>query len=379
MDTLFLIGAGFSVPARYPTSAHINNKFLKTENRILKFSSSEWQWDDYSEVESHNGRLNSDHKRISYLLSDLVQYYLRGRGNFDYEDFYDYLQDETHSNQIKLYCELVNERLKSGGFGDYYCFKNPGYNEIKTVQECVNYLIADILQRPYEREKQADLYSRFINKINAIGEVDIFTLNHDLLIEFLFNREKIAYSDGFTTVGSEIVCEDKIVLSTFKNEFKNPIKLHKLHGSVNYYKFTELENKGVGNLFRSTNKEHFFKTNDYLHKHTAAIRDINTGEILQSLNPDITPQFITGKSKSKKINSSEIYRTQISTLQKCLKRCKNIIIIGYSFGDSHINELLLENNDRPFTITNINPRIKFPFEKEFKLSFVNNINSIVDV
>ena len=105
-----------------------------------------------------NGRLNTDHIRYSYLLSELVeQYQIETARVFNYEEFFDWFVKKSGSDDIKDYCTTVNNRLttelsyqKDSG----YLFQSMGCMEWHKSYEIINYLIADLLVRPYQRGRE---------------------------------------------------------------------------------------------------------------------------------------------------------------------------------------------------------------------------------
>jgi hypothetical protein len=66
---------------------------------------------------------------------------------------------------------------------------------------------------------------------HVIGHVDVFTLNHDLLVERLFAQTGIPYSDGFgaSTSGVSPFTEDWLVGSA------HACRIFKLHGSIDWW------------------------------------------------------------------------------------------------------------------------------------------------
>ncbi|MGG9970804.1 SIR2 family protein [Ferruginibacter sp. SUN002] len=380
MATSFILGAGFSVPAKYPSGHTLNEKFFKNlENNILKFSSGEWKWDEYDISTAQNGRLNWDHLNISYLLSVLIEHFqMETFMPFDYEEFYDWINKAYPEELIKKCCTTVNIRLEKDfkELPKVYLFQDPGLNEYRSVQECYSYLIADILNRPYKREENGNLYDQFIELLRKESAADIFTLNHDNLLEYLLTIRGLQYSDGFTAEGSLICNDQKKQLPVFNDVYSEAIKIHKLHGSIDYYQFSEME-QSQGGVYYDTGKYWFFKTNNYWDIHTASLINSDTKEIVQSLNPDIKPQFLTGKSKQLTISEHQIYKQLYSHLKESLATTNKLVIIGYSYRDKHINEEIkqcIENNS--CEIFNVNPYVAFPFRRNYSQTNIHELDSI---
>ncbi|MCA0381489.1 MAG: SIR2 family protein [Bacteroidetes bacterium] len=379
MAITFLLGAGFSMEANYPSAHALNEKFFtNVENKLLKFSSGEWMWDEYDEVTSHNGKLNTDYLNVSYLHSELIDVFQKTTFQpFDYEVYYDWIfQNDFSISIIKECCQRVNQRLKKTykSISDDFLFSDPGVNELNKIRESYVYLIADLLRRPYDREINSNHYNAFINCISGI-ESNIFTLNHDTLLEHLFAKNNIKYSDGFSSNESILVNVEKNPLTVFTNSFEEKTRLHKLHGSIDYYRFQELsQSNGV---YYDTSNYWFFKPSTYWEKHIVSKIDPTNQKIIQSLNPDIKPQFLTGKSKSEKMSNHLIYKNLYTRFKNSLRSTEKLIIIGYSFRDNHINELLihfLSVNTCP--IVNINPYVSFPFRRNYSKLNITELKSI---
>jgi hypothetical protein len=369
MATTFILGAGFSIPAKFPSGHSLNEKFFKNlENNILKFSNGLWTWNEYDHSTAQNGRLNLDHLNISLLLSELIEYFQKLTFlPFDYEEFYDWIHREYDDALIKQCCYEVNKRLESRKSPDYsgHLFQNPGLNEYRKIQDCYSYLIADLLGRGYKRKENANQYSQFIDSITKDAETNIFTLNHDSLLEDLMTKDKLRYSDGFSTINSRIINSENEKMPVFTNEYQNGIKLHKLHGSVDYYLFSAMKPSNNG-IYYYTGDYWFFKPEKYWDIQTCKLIDQDYREVLQAVNPDIKPQFLTGKSKLGIINDHLIYKHLYSNLQNSLLTTNKLIIIGYSYRDTHINKLIKECLDiNSCEIVNVNPHVSFPFRRNF--------------
>lgn len=369
MTTTFLLGAGFSVPAEFPSGHTLNEKFFKNlENNILMFSDGQWTWDEYDNSMAQNGRLNTDYLNISLLLSELIETFQKETFlPFDYEEFFDWIHRNFDADLIKKSCDNVNKRLASLDIPAYsgHLFKDPDINEYSSIQECYSYLIADLLRRPYKRTENLNYYSRFIESLKKDKKADIFTLNHDTLFEYLMEVSAIVYSDGFSINNSMIVNNEKEKLEVFNNDYKADITLHKLHGSINYYQFAEMKESDNG-FYNYTGNYWFFKPRNYWDIHMASLIDPVTDQVIQSVNPDIKPQFLTGKSKVKVIDNHLIYKQLYKNLKDSLSVTKRLTIIGYSYRDKHINQLIKEALETSvFQIVNVNPYVTFPFRKNF--------------
>ena len=379
-----LLGAGFSAPAGYPTGGLLNQKFfVNMEDKMLRMSSGEWVWDDYDDATSNNGRLNYKYLNISYLLSEFVEMYQQEYFKvFNYEEFYDWFK-ELYGNQelIEKLSEKVNARLRNDfGIDDTseHIIKDPNINQYRNVYESFNYLIGDLLGRNYKRETKKSEYKPILDFFKEFENVNIFTLNHDLLMEYLLYENSVNFSDGFSSLNSIITGQNNEKLEVFINSFPEKVKLFKLHGSVNYYCFEEIVQDGM--LSRRTDNYWFFKPNSYHNKHYAKRINPVTNEIIQQWNWNTVPQFLTGKNKKDFLTNQNFYKDIYKTYINSFENCDTLLIHGYSFSDLHINSVIKNSLDKyEFKIININRSRTFPFRKNYSTDFVKDIKSIAEL
>jgi hypothetical protein len=105
----------------------------------------------------------------------------------------------------------------------------------------------------------------------------------------------------------------------------------------------------------------YFKTMDYHTKHGAIDIDEN-GEIIQRWTPQITPQFIMGDNKFKIIENDKMYSAIYQQLQENLPSSDQLIIVGYSFQDEHINRVIQSSLKSINKTIHINPGLRFPYQ-----------------
>src|SRR5690606_39241022 len=319
-----LLGAGFSANAGMPTAGHISEKFNRDlREKLLAFSSGEWAWtDDKSGTALNNGRLNFDYLAYSYVFNELVKSYVANRGSFIYyEDFYQFIID-SYENTEKV--ESIFENPKSELLEDHprlsenvysknylYAFEKKQFFKIN---EIINYLIGDILRIiPQPDDELAKIYQNFISYLKGFEEVDIFTLNHDLLLERLLQINKIEFSKGFNLEFSPVQHEGNPV-PFFNNEFNKSIRIHKLHGSLDFFEFAHFKRDGM--IWSPTGESDYFMTTNYYIKHKSVMINPQTKEIIQDYNFDVVPKFITGTNKTQTIKNDKMFSSLFSNLDK---------------------------------------------------------------
>ncbi|HJT66391.1 MAG TPA: SIR2 family protein [Pyrinomonadaceae bacterium] len=147
----------------------------------------------------------------------------------------------------------------------------------------------------------------------AVDEVDIFSVNHDLLIERELRRTRKAFADGFGESWGDV-----LRFNWSWNQPNTKVRLYKLHGSLDWY------------LFRSQSVDQFGKVKgDPEH-----CRDEN-GNRLSLLQPQ--PRFLTGTVVKEQSYGTTVTGECFAELRRRLAMHKTLICSGYGWGDKGIN------------------------------------------
>lgn len=385
---IVLLGAGFSYPAGLPLANDIRARFDRDQkSKLLRMGSGEWLWeDDKDDTTKHNGHLGFDQLAYSYILDEIVKTYNKEIEDFyNYEVFFAYIMEKF--KDIDWFKEVYKRAKATLIIDKPYLIEEPvphsGYLMIldndpylQQLAQIINYLISDLLFIKADKIDEAfQDYQIFLEYIDQFDRVDIYTLNHDLLLEGLLQRAGVNYSRGFTDINSEIQYEDQ-PLKVFKNDFTERIKVHKLHGSLDYFRFEHYEDRGRMFL-QSTGKYNYFTTNDYRAKHFATRVDPKTKRVIQDMNFDITPKFITGTNKSEIIGNDLMYSHLLQNFKDSIESAETILISGYSYGDEHVNKELQKRID--LEVINQNPFNSYPYEcrSSINLENLNNLSEFI--
>ncbi|MFA9187823.1 SIR2 family protein [Flavobacterium sp. FBOR7N2.3] len=371
-----ILGAGFSANAGFPLAQAVNERFNRNQTqKLLRMSSSEWLWkDDKDETTIHNGTIQADANIYSYVFNEVVNQYKLENGDFtDYEDFFQYVL--TNSPKKEWY-KNINEQAFNKYLGDhphmntsegleYLEYYRNSHHSI--IIEIINYLVADLLFLKIPEDVILKFYKSFVDYIQQFDEVSIFTLNHDLLLEGILDYFGIKYSRGFSEKESPIFYEDN-PLPAFNDDFSDSkIKIFKLHGSLDYYRFEETENSQL------TGRYNYFSTRGYRAKHYARRVDFKTGKTIQEINSDIIPKFITGKNKPEIIKNDIMYSSLFNHFKNDISQAEHLLISGYSFRDEHINSEL--EKQKAMNVTNQRRTQNYPFSAKK----INDIDSFDDL
>jgi hypothetical protein len=183
-------------------------------------------------------------------------------------------------------------------------------------------------------------------------------LNHDVVVESILNTSSIAFSDGFSNTNSNIIGASGNLQAVFQNDFPEPIWLSKLHGSIDLYGFIVANKKE--HFYQPTGERIYFKPESYEDKHHAKRIDSTSKEILQDFNFEVFPRFITGLNKKLLIDNDKMYSTLYKSFESELSKPSDLLLIGYSYLDHHVNTVL-QNSSAFELVINVNPGPKYRF------------------
>lgn len=380
MDTLtnnisLLLGAGFSIPEGYPTTADINKRLKKISQDEIHIHSSGSAW-------FLNGKedLNSwSRKEEKFFVQKFLEFYnseiIEGK-DFHYEDFFDYYSELSRPNGLDSKSQIFFEKFNKHA---EHAFDH--YNWLLNFNETFNQLLSSLLllkwpesvhwTRPYRKN-----YAEYLELLEELGQnhnVHIHSLNHDLLMEKLFHTDTLAgnIDDGFEEEGSpfyssythlekmrgstdvEPVSTYRVRIRRFTNKFNKKFCFYKLHGSIDNYIFN-LDNKEYTAIksLRGLSYHEFVKE----------VRDGNDGYSYAEGHTVPYPDFLSGTSnKILSYDRQFYYKPVFNHFIENLKKSKNLIVIGYGFGDSKINEYLIEHFLSDKTKTLIDIDVKRPY------------------
>lgn len=347
-----LLGAGFSAPMGYPIGNDMNNGLLNFDESALDFApcgTLASSTDGTKPKFQMDGVLNN-HQKYFIFCKRLIKEYTKAHDDmFDYEQFCDFI--ETEEAKQERYQRLCDDLLDDCESYEHY---------LSNVSHIYNQMAAHLLKDKtgkswYDDEPFKvnfyDGYNGFLTYLSELSReviVNVHTLNHDLLFESFNNTGFINgdISDGFDEYGSEyygkLATKNRTYhcrLERYKGRYNTPIRLYKLHGSLDYVPF--------------------YRRNEYgwmIPENYVKIKwGIGAGDIMKSrkskIGYDISPfeyhaDFLTGTtSKIKRYNEPLLFRKLFKKFRKNLRDADKLIIIGYGCKDEGINEMIKENFD----------------------------------
>lgn len=347
-----LIGAGFSAPKGYPVGSTLNDLLLKCNADNFGFASC-----GSLIVSTQEGKKPSVGYKTSYdtefeFCMDLIQYFNKKNGYFDYEEFYDFFRYDAikdsevgkvaesylwHSNLEQLlfslkniYTQLIAYYLKDGKGKKWY--DDEPYS--MGLGYCEGY--TGIL--------------KYLHQLSKEYIINVHSLNHDLLFESFARTEFMAgeFCDGFEQLGSPYygaLNHDgrtyHVRLERYTGKYDKRFRLHKLHGSRDYGVYHSSD----GSL---AVPENYIKTR----------YGIGFGELYKEIKNkegnltyeecwiNYHADFLTGTtSKIARYNEPLFYKNMFQKFTSNLQEAEHLLIIGYGGKDSEVNRIILENFD----------------------------------
>jgi len=317
---LFLIGSGASLDAELPSVGTITHHVRSGAGVFLG--------DDarfYLDPENPNfGRLRPEAEPVIAFVGRLAErasaYYdsVFGPGHeIDYEELaflsaqVERALSQTQENPAVF--DFARELAESvdGGLPAVHGIALNAYNYIRDVTRV-------LLDRPLPR---TDHLLAIVDACRASDQVELFTLNHDLVLETALERAGVAFSDGFERVYGD--------LRVWSDSFNNGnVRLLKLHGSLSWWGFWLPGEDWRGPVTaRVTN-------GDALHARG------EDGRML-GVPHDLRPLFLVGTFDKIFGYETWIFPDQHFRFQESLRSADRLVVVGYGFRDQAINSRLI--------------------------------------
>jgi hypothetical protein len=308
-STALLLGAGFSLPFGMPSTEKLTELLVTSEeSKFVKntledyCTKEEWRKKnphkidpDLVEAEAYHNIIRFLYEKEQAIESKLVR-------KINFEDIYSLLYFLAYPSQSACYQryadgfieyldKLSDEKktklkiswLERDLLNDLKKGDTHPYSEAMKMLKC-------IIAKELEKHNGVDvtlLKSKFWDYLFKSEKINIFSLNHDLIIEQILGHKSKDFQDGF---------ESKNGFQEFTDNFSdnNKINFLKLHGSIDWF-------------------YHGF----HVKKH-----------------PNSTERaFLTGTQNKYEEYLIDIYSDLKWHYKRLLKDTEKLIVIGYSFGD----------------------------------------------
>jgi hypothetical protein len=182
--------------------------------------------------------------------------------------------------------------------------------------------IRDITRSMLDHQpSRTDHLAAITDACRNVEEVDLFTLNHDLVLEAALQDAGVVFSDGFEHQYGD--------LRIWSGSFSSPTRLFKLHGSIDWWGYRLPDNYWRGYITaRVTNGDpnHAYGPNATL---------LDTPH-------DIRPVFLAGTFDKIFGYEGWIFPDQHHRFQAALRASNRLVVTGYGFRDQAINSRLID-------------------------------------
>jgi hypothetical protein len=337
MNLILFLGSGASRASGLPLTAELTETILGASPLAL-------------EGDSLNPRVHANdlRERIQRLLRLMVDFDTRDakrtgacfRGPTSYEDLF-YLCEEMTDWRIGLaenstltpFMKSLERRARPLLSGGTLAAR---LNDLGRLARDARLFIQSVTTAALRGGKPAglDLVVE-LARSRQIEQLDIVTLNHDTLIERVLAESDVGLTDGFGPDDGDIRWYDDRLYDAMQPS----LRLLKLHGSVNWYRFT------VDGLPR-----------------TAVVRRNDRGDLFDGKGNPLqrwipSASFLTGGNKAIRYQHG-IYIDLQFRFQELLRRCDVILMCGYGWGDAAINlrlETWMDNPRKRIVLLHPNP------------------------
>lgn len=333
LNIIFFLGSGVSFKTGLPDTNTITEDILYGE--WLMHTDSNFYRDkhnnDYFDLHDITPKLQ---KFLRYLKEYSDNYFVSRKTNdANYEDIY-YLVKQIHNETshesdnpaIKEFIVHLNKEfnfLKNPDFKYYDKFQS-----LKDIswkcEDFINCAVWDLLSTQ-NMVLGFDLIGE-IASYKEIHNIDIATLNHDLLLENYFDSKGYKYIDGFSEPDGDIC----YFIPELFSKRENKINLFKIHGSLQWFRLRKFEEKTniTTDFYAKVLRNHWYCRN---------ANDEIIGDTLESY-----PIFLTGSYNKIPSYTSGIFRYIHEHFINGLYNTDIIIMSGYGWNDRGINTYLFE-------------------------------------
>jgi hypothetical protein len=275
---------------------------------------------------------------------------------------------------------LTGEKGKN--FLDAYKLSNSEFeHHIQAIQNIIHQYTSSILDLIINNVRQKDISDKLqpfvdwlVETIDSSDEIDLFTLNFDLLLETIlltyYPNDKFADFHYRGKKWEAIDNESQFYFDPDRSKqihyvnYENNVRLHHLHGSLSSFK-----DINSGRLFKIT---------------TEALRNSNLYDNIFEYG--VIPSIVTGGGKSLKVqqNPFHFYYNEFKksmVIEESL--CDELYIVGYSFRDDHINKAIAGRlklqrrgkNPRPLKMVIVD----YADNDASKLEFITRVNDALEI
>jgi len=283
-DIVFLLGAGTSAEANIPTSADMIG-------RIESMLAKEDKWIKFSKLYNH--------VKNSIYYSAGLRGYFNKQINYNIEVLVNTLYELEKNEEHPLYPFIAAWNSR------FVALAQPDFSGVKDFRRLILGALKGWMCP--EDTSLGDYYGGLTTlQKDLTFPLPVFSLNYDLCVERLADRD-FRIETGFAGFGTKHVWD----WERFDDSGPNPtpqILLYKIHGSINW-------------------------------KRDDSTKQLFSVEQVQNIDPD-RMEIIFGRDF--KLEAADPYLFYAYEFRRYMFIAKLIVVIGYGFGDAHINKMLAQ-------------------------------------
>jgi hypothetical protein len=247
----------------------------------------------------YEGERESNYEDIAYIAQQIV----------------DTLAPEYENPALAPLVAELAER-----YGDEYELHQLARDSVDYLHQLVSWMLTD---KGEPLDYLEPLYDAFGDE--NMKQLDIFTLNHDLVLDRGLRERHIAFSDGFA--------EEWGTLRLWTDEYNVPTRrLFKLHGAIDWFRY-DLD---LGDWDGQVNARPASGT-DPLNPKGPGGRDLGA----RSYPCDFAAQFLAGTFNKILAYPTGIYADQHAHFHDSIRDTDALLVVGYGFRDKAINARLI--------------------------------------
>lgn len=152
-----------------------------------------------------------------------------------------------------------------------------------------------------------------------VDELDIFTLNHDVLVEDQCKAGGVVLEDGFADQRGELRA-----FNGWREHSRKKVRLFKLHGSVNWFLYD----------FSGWARQYAIPDSDAFHSHD------QHGNLVHPV--EWKPAFLSGTVVKEQLYGIGFFGDIFTAFRRHLAPHVHLIVCGYGFGDPGINSRIYQ-------------------------------------
>jgi len=331
---LFLFGSGISNPAGIPKMDEITTDVLskaglqKGANGILRICSNQ-----KAELHAHDNIcmpcVIGGLKLIYSLAYDFHNDDYRKK-EINYEDMY-YVSNELYNAVVHDYPNpavapaIFHAEKKLGELLENHLNETGNVWGLEEVFYGTSKHIADVVRSLLWRPKKTIDYLTVLQAAcndKECRRMDVFTLNHDLLLESFFKFRGLGFDDGFVKDRGAFVWDSNCL---FNSEHR--IRLFKLHGSIDWYQFLKSANGYKDTLYAKHDPDNLVLKSD--------IPDLDPSPFPNH------PQILVGTYNKVFEYQKNVFFDLQTHFFLSLRDSNSLFISGYSFNDHFINSRII--------------------------------------